>query len=117
MTAMIELASPLRTKNVRTLADRVRDRIATLGCERVWACSAGSHILLGMPGESAVARISPLGGGSFGLAFSVLPSAPPAGKGSESGMRDGGETAFEPILLVDTLSDVVEHALVAMNAL
>ena len=82
----------------RPLVDRVRDAIASLGCDRVWARSAGPHVLLGLRGDDAFARLTPLGGGQFGLAFR-------------------GPSTWEPLLLVDALADVVEHSLVAVDAL
>lgn len=87
-------ASPLRP-----LVDRVRDAIASLGCDRVWARSAGPHVLLGLRGDDAFARLTPLGNASYGLAFR------------------GPEEAWEPLLLVDSLGEIVEHALVAVDAL
>ncbi len=93
----------------RTLVDRVHDAIASLapavaGGPDVWARSAGPHVLLGLAGDEAFARLTPLGGALFGLAFRSL-EAPGA---------DGA--AWEPMLLVDDLASVVEHALVAVEA-
>ncbi len=68
---------------------------------RVWARTAGLHVLLGLHGEDAFARLTPLGGTSYGLAF----RAP------------GPKAAWEPLLLVDELEQVVEHALIAEGAL
>jgi|SRR5579859_2460402 len=112
---MLQLLAPLPAKNTRPLVDRVRDRIAALGCERVWARSADSHILLGRDDEGPFARISPLGGASYGLAFRANDPGPPPGDGPQSG-GDGVER-WEPLFLVDVLGDVVEHALVAVGAL
>jgi len=81
-----------------SLSERVRKAGAALGCD-VWARSSGRHVLLGLTGDDAFARVTPLGAGSFGLAF-----------------REGAET-WEPMLLVDALGDVVEHALVGVGAL
>jgi hypothetical protein len=115
---MLELSTALPVKNVRTLIERVRARIAALGCERVWARSAGSHVLLGLCGTDAYARITPLGGASYGLAFRRAPSH----RGSPTATENGEKTersapAWQPLFLVDTLSDVVEHALIAVDAL
>jgi len=85
----------------RTLLERVRDVIAELAGTRVWARAAGSHVLLGLRGDDAFARLSPLGGASFGLAF--------RGAGPSTG-------TWEPLLLVDELAAVVEHALIAVDA-
>lgn len=82
----------------RTLADRVRERVDTLGCCGVWARTSGPHVLLGREQTGAFARVTPLGTGAYGLAF-------------------GSASAWEPVLLIDTLADVVEHALVGEGAL
>jgi hypothetical protein len=91
---------------LRADLERVRERIAHLGCERVWARSAGSHVLLGLRGEEAYARVSPIRGALYGLAFR-------AGCG---GAQHSNEK-WDGLLLVDTLADVVEHALIAVDAL
>lgn len=95
---MLQASVASQASPPRPLVDRVRDAIASLGCDRVWARSAGPHVLLGLRGDDAFARLTPLGGGQFGLAF----RAP---------------STWEPLLLVDALADVVEHALVAVDAL
>jgi hypothetical protein len=89
-----------------TLVDRIHDAIADLapavaGGPDVWARRAGRHLLLGLQGEEAFARLTPLGGGLFGLAF--------------RGVDEPG--AWEPMLLIDALEAVVEHALVAVEAI
>jgi hypothetical protein len=97
-----------------TLVDRVRDVIAELvgwaavsdPSSDVWARGAGPHVLLGLQAEEAFARITPLGGTLYGLAFRCV---------SEAATRPAGE--WEPMLLVDELAAVVEHALVAVEAL
>ena len=91
-----------------TLVDRVHDAIAQLapavaGGPDVWARSAGPHVLMGLSGDEAFARLTPLGGALFGLAFRAL----------EATGEGGG---WEPLLLVDDLPSVVEHALVAVEA-
>src|SRR5579862_5585727 len=78
----------------RTLLDRVRDAVAAHACADVWARGAGLHILLGRGAGDAFARVTALGGGTYGLAF-----------------RGGVERTWEP-LLVDDLRAVVEHALI-----
>jgi hypothetical protein len=93
----------------RPLVDRVRDAIASLGCDRVWARGAGPHVLLGLRGDEAFARLTPLGGGQFGLAF--------RGDGVGSPFHPSTVRPWEPMLLVDALAEVVEHALVAVDAL
>jgi hypothetical protein len=96
-----------RNTSTRSLVERVRERIAGLGCDRVWARNAGSHVLLGVGEEEAFARLTPLGGASYGLAFRDASSAT-----AVSNVLINWE-----MLLVDTLADVVEHALVAIDAL
>jgi len=89
-----------------TLVDRIHDAIADLapavaGGPDVWARGAEPHVLLGIQGEEAFARLTPLGGGLFGLSFRA---------------RDEG-ASWDPLLLIDALEAVVEHALVAVEAL
>ena len=107
---MLALPNLLNGKNTttRTLVERVRERIAGLGCDGVWARSAGSHVLLGVADEEAFARLTPLGGASYGLAF----------RDESSGATSSSEVLVNwELLLVDTLPDVIEHALVAIDAL
>ena len=89
----------------RSLADRVRDHAGSLGCQSVWAQASGPHVLLGRHGGDAFARVTPIGPGAFGLAFRSVdidaPAAPP----------------WDAVLLIDSLADVVEHALVGEGAL
>jgi hypothetical protein len=97
-----------KNTSTRTLVERVRERIAGLGCDRVWARNAGSHVLLGVGNEEAFARLTPLGGASYGLAF----------REASSGATPVSDVLINwEMLLVDTLPDVVEHALVAIDAL
>ena len=116
---MLQLASALNvTMSVRKrspgldsrpLVERVRERITRLGCgcEKIWARGAGSHVLVGLRGEDAYARVSPIRGSLYGLAFR-----------NESGPANGNASErWEGLLLIDTLADVVEHALVAVDAL
>jgi hypothetical protein len=60
---------------------------------------------VGLPGDDAFARLTPLGGSAFGLAFRT------AVEGRGSPLR------WEPMFLVDELCELVEHALVAVDAL
>jgi hypothetical protein len=78
----------------RTLPDRVEESLAALGCSRVWVRGAGRHVDLGLAGQEAFARLTALGGGSYGLAF------------------QGGMDRRWELLLVDELRPVVEHALI-----
>ncbi len=92
------------------LADRVREALAELagrGAEvaEVWARNSGPHVLLGIGEQEAFARLTPLGGTLFGLAFRA------------AGTRANHNNAWEPLLLVDELVDVVEHAVVAIEAI
>jgi hypothetical protein len=91
------------------LEDRVRDAVTALQTRQatsrrkrsVWARGAGLHVLLGLYGEEAFARLTPLGGSQFGLAF----------------RSRGAEGMWEPLLFAGDLEEVVEHALVAEDAL
>jgi hypothetical protein len=67
----------------------------------VWARRSGLHVVLGLEGGDAFARLTPLGDTQFGLAF----------------RSHGPETTWEPLLLVDELEQVVEHALIAEGEL
>ncbi|HZU85284.1 MAG TPA: hypothetical protein VE987_20275 [Polyangiaceae bacterium] len=83
----------------RTILDRVADTLASLACTRVWVRGAGRHVLLGIAGQGApFARVTALGGGSYGLAF------------------QGNVDRRWEVLLVDDLRSVVEHALVGGGA-
>lgn len=89
-----------------TLVDRIHDAIADLapavaGGPDVWARRAGRHVLLGLQSDEAFARLTPLGGGLFGLSFRCMDEP----------------SAWEPMLLIDALAAVVEHALVAVEAI
>lgn len=87
--------------------ERVREKMASLGCERVWARGAGSQVLIGLRGHDAYARLTPVRESLFGLAFhdEESPADAPSGRG------------WHPLILVDTLEDLVEHALIAEGAL
>jgi hypothetical protein len=94
----------------KTIADRVRERLGALGCRGVWARASGPHVLLGRDGGDAFARVTPLGPGAFALAFrSVANDAAAQGTTPAS--------AWDAVLLIDELPDVVEHALVGEGAL
>ncbi|MBV9949767.1 MAG: hypothetical protein JOZ69_23195 [Myxococcales bacterium] len=86
-------------ERTRTLLDRVADALTSFGCERVRASGAGRHVLLGFEGQTPFARVTAMGGGSYGLAFA------------------GGVERKWELLLVDDLAGVVEHALVGGGAL
>jgi len=101
---MLQLTTSTRHPAPPTLLDRVRDAIDALDCDRVWARTSGPHVLIGLRGDEAFARLTPLGAGSYGLAFRAAEA------------RTSHTNAWEPLLLVDELEDVVEHALVAVDA-
>jgi hypothetical protein len=94
------------------VVERVRKVATALGCTGVWARATGPYILLGMRGGDAFARLTALGGTLYGLAFR-------AGVGDDAGQseRKVGAATWEPVLLVDELVDVIEHALVGARAL
>jgi hypothetical protein len=109
-----EPASTPKPNSVRaSTVERVRERIASLGCDRVWARGSGSQVLLGLRGEGAYARLTPvrecLREALFGLAFRDDEDTSSSSPTSKRG--------WHPLLLVDTLEDLVEHALIAVDAL
>jgi hypothetical protein len=85
--------------------ERVRKVANALGCSGIWARVTGPYILLGEPGGDAFARLTALGGTSYGLAFRAVA----ASKRSPA--------SWDPVLLIDELTDVIEHALVGASAL
>ena len=89
----------------RSLLHRVGEAISSLACDRVWTRASGPHVLIGLRGDDVFARVTPLGNGSFGLAFRAAEA------------RSSHTNAWEPLFLVDELSAVVEHALVAVDAI
>jgi hypothetical protein len=99
----------------RTLVERVRDAAHNLGCTGIWARAAGRHVLIGLAADDAFARITPLGGTAYGLAFRTL-----APDGDSCALEEVPPALqsprWEPVLLVDGLADVVEHALIAVDA-
>lgn len=102
---MLQTAISKPSHSPRSLLQRVADAVASLACDRVWTRSAGPHVLIGLRGDDSFARVTPLGNGSFGLAF----------RASEA--RSSHTNAWEPLFLVDDLAAVVEHALVAVDAI
>ena len=103
-------ASESSRETSMTLVNRIHDAIADLapavaGGPDVWARGAGPHVLLGIQGQEAFARLTPLGGGLFGLSFRSM----------EDGASPG--QAWDPLLLIDELAAAVEHALVAVEAI
>src|SRR5579864_3690244 len=78
------------------LVVRVIDTLAGLRSTDVWARGAGRHVLLGLQGQEPFARLTALGGRSYGLAF-----------------QSGEQSKHWELLLVDDLAPLVEHALIA----
>ncbi|HEY1691907.1 MAG TPA: hypothetical protein VGG39_07080 [Polyangiaceae bacterium] len=102
---MLQLSTSKPQSAPRALLQRVVDAIASLAGDRVWARSSGPHVLLGLRGDDCYARVTPLGNGSFGLAFRAVEA------------RSSHTNAWEPLFLVDDLASIVEHALVAVDAI
>jgi hypothetical protein len=107
---MAKASNPVAIANGRPLVGRALEAARGLGCTKLWARAAGPHILLGLGGAEAFARVTPLGGQNFGLAFRS-----PDGDGEAD--ERGGKVTWQPMLLVDELAHVVEHALIAESAL
>ncbi|MGH7269609.1 MAG: hypothetical protein ACREJ3_04185 [Polyangiaceae bacterium] len=93
---------------VHPIAERVRQVASALGCSTLWARTAGPHVVLGLKGENAFARLTPLGDSAYGLSFRSEVA---------SERRSPSTPSWEPLLLVDELTTVVEHALVGVHAL
>jgi hypothetical protein len=102
---MLQVSNSIARTIPRTLLERVSAAIDALSCDTVRARAAGPHVLLCVRGQEPYGRVTPLGGGSFGLAFR-------ANEASSSHTN-----AWEPLLLVDDLLSIVEHALVAVDAI
>jgi hypothetical protein len=78
------------------LVDRVNNALAELQSSDVWARGVGRHVLLGVEGKQPSARLTALGGHSYGLS-----------------VQSGDRGKQWQLLLVDDLAAIVEHALVA----
>ena len=100
---MLQVSTSSRTSTYPTLLQRVCDAIDSLGCETVRARSSGPHVLLDLREGEPYARLTPLGGASYGLAFRAIEA------------QSTHTNAWEPLLLVDDLVSVIEHALVAVD--
>jgi hypothetical protein len=104
-TQMVPLVGASASANQRPPLQRVRDAISALGCSHVWARGSGHHVLVGLPGDDAFARLTPIGPSAYGLAF-------------RAAVDDASASPrWEPLFLVDELRELVEHALVAVDAL
>jgi hypothetical protein len=68
-------------------------------------------VLLGLARREPFARVVPLGNESYGLGFWAMRTASPPPR-----PRSGWER-WDPLLLVDDLEAVVEHALIAVGAI
>jgi hypothetical protein len=114
---MLQLSNGSSAAQPSAIVERVRKVASALGCAGVWVRATGPYILLGLRGGDAFARLTALGGTSYGLAFRAGRS-PSDGEGSETRRREATATgAWDPVLLIDELVDVVEHALVGASAL
>jgi hypothetical protein len=83
---------------LNTYADRVRYLLATLGdFGHLEVRGQGAHIVVGAP-DDPFARLTALGNDTFGLAFRA---------------HHGG---WDPILLVDTLDEIVDDMTAALAA-
>jgi hypothetical protein len=103
------------------IVERVRKVASSLGCAGVWARATGPYILLGLRGGDAFARLTALGGASYGLAFRAGfgrdDDGASSSRASVNDSRRRGAATWDPVLLIDDLVDVVEHALVGASAL
>jgi hypothetical protein len=103
------------------LAERVRDFACTFGgrgagreADRdLWVRAAGRHIIVGRGEDEAFARITPLGEEAYGLAF----RAPASANGASADADATSPSRWAPLLLIDALADVVEHALIGEGAM
>jgi hypothetical protein len=102
----MQLSSASLASEPFALVEHVQKAASALGCSDVWARATGPYILLGRQGGDAFARLTALGAGSYGLAFRA-----------ECAGAKRAPAMWDPVLLIDELSDVVEHALVGAMAL
>jgi hypothetical protein len=89
----------------RAIVENVAKIAGALGCAGVWARTTGPYILLGLRGGDAFARLTALGGASYGLAFRAAPDD-----------KRAQPAAWEPVLLIDELTAAIEHALIGIGA-
>ena len=117
---MLQLSNGSPAAPPSAIVERVRKVASALGCAGVWARATGPYILLGLRGGDAFARLTALGGASYGLAFragfATGGAAASDARGASVG-RASHTSTWDPVLLIDELVDVVEHALVGASAL
>ncbi len=113
---MLHVSNGLPPATPSATVERVRKVASALGCTAVWARVTGPYILLGLRGGDAFARLTALGGTSYGLAFRAGSHTGGGHAAARDGFKNGGGT-WDPVLLIDELVDVVEHALVGVSAL
>lgn len=75
----------------REVVERVQKTASALGCAGLWVRATGPYILLGLNGGDAFARLTALGGASYGLAFrGPLPANK---RGPAIGIRSSSSTS------------------------
>ena len=89
-----------------SIIECVRKVASALGCAGIWARTTGPYILLGHREGDAFARLTALGGASYGLAF----------REASAGDKRARPAGWAPVTLIDELADAVEHALVGVGA-
>jgi hypothetical protein len=109
---MLQLSNGSSAAEPSAVVERVGKVAAALGCVGVWARATGPYILLGLRGGDAFARLTALGGASYGLAFRA-----DRDRSEKSRRAVTAAGTWDPVLLIDELVDVVEHALVGVSAL
>jgi hypothetical protein len=114
---MLQLSNGSPAAEPSAIIERVRKVASALGCAGVWARATGPYILLGLRGGDAFARLTALGGASYGLAFRAGFATGGAAASDARGASARHATTWDPVLLIDELVDVVEHALVGASAL
>jgi hypothetical protein len=121
---MLQLSNGSAAAEPSAIVERVRKVASALGCAGVWARATGPYILLGLRGGDAFARLTALGGASYGLAFRAGLGREDSGAGGDgvapveaTSAARRGAGKWDPVLLIDELVDVVEDALVGASAL
>jgi hypothetical protein len=120
---MLQLSNGSPAAEPSAIIERVRKVASALGCAGVWARATGPYILLGLRGGDAFARLTALGGASYGLAFRAgfatggAAASDASGASARQASHTGRTSTWDPVLLIDELVDVVEPALVGASAL